>query len=234
MKLSNIFEYLAQGELAQHYVATSSCGSIEPENYHKLIPNINMALLELYKRFPVSRKGVLIVVNPIITHYHLREKYAINSALPATNKYIMDSVEEPFKGDILLIEDVVDEIGTVLYLNEDTTQYSIYTPTFDTVTIPAPELGQYLNVGYRAAPEHIPSVGIDPEEYEVLLPPVMLEALLLYVYSKYHSGLDEQIVEGTRVNFAREFEKSVSRIEYGTLINKTSHRNSKFTINGWI
>jgi len=234
MKLSNIFEYLAQGELAQHYVATSSCGSIEPENYHKLIPNINMALLELYKRFPVVRKGVLIAVNPLITNYPLREKYAINSTLSSPDKYIMDSPEEPFKGDILLIEDVVDEIGTVLYLNEDTTQYAIYTPTFDTVTIPAPELGQYLNIGYRASPEHIPSVGIDPEEYEVLLPPVMLEALLLYVYSKYHSGLDEQIVEGTRVNFAREFEKSVSRIEYGTLINKTNHRNSKFTMNGWI
>lgn len=234
MKLSEIFEYLSQGELAQHYVAESSCGSIEPENYHKLIPNINMALLELYKRFPVLRKDLLIEVNPNRTNYPLREKYATNSTIPALNKYIMDSPLEPFKGDILLIEDVVDEGGVVLYLNEDTTMYSIYTPTFDTVTIPAPEAGQYLAVGYRAAPEHIPSVGIDPTEYDVLLPPVMLEALLLYVYSKYHTGLEEQIVEGTRVNFTREFEKSVSRVEFGTLVNKTNHRNTKFTQNGWV
>ena len=233
MKLSEIFEYLSQGELAQHYVAESSCGSIEPDNYHKLIPNINMALLELYKRFPVLRKDLLIQVNPLITTYPLREKFAITSTIPASSKYILDSVQEPFKGDILLIEDVIDESGVVLYLNEDTTQYSIYTPAFDTVTIPAPESGQYLAVGYRAAPEHIPSVAIDPQEYDVLLPPVMLEALLLYVYSKYHTGLDEQIVEGTRVNFAREFEKSVSRVEFGTLVNKTNHRNTKFISNGW-
>ena len=233
MKLARIFEYLSQGELAQHYVAESSCGSIEPENYHKLIPNINMALLELYKRFPVLRKDLLIKVNPLLTNYPLREKYAVSSSLASLNKYILDTPQEPFKGDILLIEDVIDESGIVLYLNEDTTQYSIYTPTFDTVTIPAPEDGQYLTVGYRAAPEHISSVGIDPEDYDVLLPPVMLEALLLYVYSKYHTGLDVQIVEGTRVNFAREFEKSVSRIEFGTMINKTNHRNTKFTQNGW-
>jgi hypothetical protein len=146
----------------------------------------------------------------------------------------MDSVNEPFTGDILLIEDVVDEGGVTLYLNEDTTEYAIYTPIFDTVTIPAPENGQYLAVGYRATPEHIPSVAIDPEEYEVLLPPVMLEAMLLYVYSKYHTGLDQQIVEGTRVNFTREFEKSVGRVEFGTMINKTNHRNTKFVQNGWI
>ena len=234
MKLSEIFEYLSQGELAQHYVAESSCGSIEPENYHKLIPNINMALLELYKRFPVLRKDLLIAVDPNRTTYPLREKYALSSTIPCLSKYIMDSPLELFKGDILLIEDVVDESGIVLYLNEDTTQYSIYTPAFDTVTIPAPEAGQYLAVGYRAAPEHIPSVGIDPTEYDVLLPPVMLEALLLYVYSKYHTGLEEQLVEGTRVNFTREFEKSVSRVEFGTLVNKTNHRNTKFDQNGWV
>ena len=234
MKLARIFEYLSQGELAQHYVAESSCGSIEPENYHKLIPNINMALLELYKRFPVNRKSVLISVSSGRTNYPLREKYAVSSSIPSSSKYILDTPEDPFKGDILLIEDVVDESGIVLYLNEDTTLYSIYTPVFDTVTIPAPEDGQFLEVGYRAAPEHIPSVGIDPEEYDVLLPPVMLEALLLYVYSKYHTGLDEQIVEGTRVNFTREFERSVKRIEFGTMINKTNHRNTKFVQNGWV
>ena len=234
MKLAEIFEYLAHGELAQHYVASTSCGTIEPENYHKLIPNINMALLELYKRFAVLRKDLLIEVSNSRTDYPLREKFATSSTIPAIHKYILDSPLEPFKGDILLIEDVVDEGGVVLYLNEDTTEYAIYTPTFDTVTIPAPEDGQYLAVGYRAAPERIPSVGIDPEEYEVLLPPVMLEALLLYVYSKYHTGLDEQLVEGTRVNFTREFEKSVSRVEFGTLVNKPNHRNTKFVANGWI
>ena len=232
MKLAEIFDYLANGELAQHYVAKTECGTIEPENYHKLIPNINMALLELYKRFPVVRKSVLIKVKGGITNYALREGHSLVNGT-AIHKYIVDTVDEPFTADILLIEDVVDEGGVTLYLNEDTTRYSIYTPIFDTVVIPAPEDGQYLIVGYRATPAKIPSVAVDPEEIDVILPPVMLEALLLYVYSKYHAGLEEQLVEGTVVNFKRDFEKSVDRIEYGTWYHKPNHRNTKYTLNGW-
>jgi hypothetical protein len=232
MKLAEIFDYLAQGELAQHYVAETQCGTIEPENYHKLIPNINMGLLELYKRFPIVRKSCLIQVKSGITNYPLRAIHSVTNGT-SINKYILDTNDEPFTEDILLIEDVIDELGVVLYMNEDTTRYSVYTPIFDTVVIPAPEDGQYVTVGYRASPKKISSVAIDPEEVDIIIPPAMLEALLLYVYSKYHAGLEEQLVEGTITNFKREFEKSVDRIEYGTWYNKPNHRNTKFQLNGW-
>ena len=51
MLLSDIFEQLTMGEVSQLSLGGTNEGGVLPQDYPKIVPHINLALTEIYKRF---------------------------------------------------------------------------------------------------------------------------------------------------------------------------------------
>ena len=78
MKLQTIFDQLIHGELSQLFIGGAETSDvIVPDNYPKVISYINMGLLELYKRFPLRLKELVIQQNEGIGTYILDSNYAV-------------------------------------------------------------------------------------------------------------------------------------------------------------
>lgn len=193
--LGDIFDQLSTGELYQ--VASGGqdydlCGSgtlgVKPSDYPKLIRHINLGLNNLYTKFPIHEKEVMIAQYPFITRYKLNSKYSESKADPTvTYKYILDTVEDPFMDDVLRVDAAFDKCGCKVPVNDEAYCSSVFTPTYDEIQIPKPCDGDILFVSYRAKPIKIDPSSTDLTQ-EIRIPDSLEEALLFYVASRYHAS----------------------------------------------
>jgi len=189
MLLSEIFNHLSDGELSQLALGNGDLQEIEAKNYRKLINYINLGLTELYKRFPIKIKEVVVQQYDHIATYYLHTKYAqTNTASTETYKYIVDYVADPFDGQVFNIEAVFDEDGQEVPLNDEELLYSIFTPQYNAIQVPYPELENALSVSYRSGPTKIDTSTTDIYNTEVDVPEYLLEPLLTYIAYKAYAG----------------------------------------------
>lgn len=239
MKLRDIFEQLSEGEFRQLALGGSEASGILPANFGKVIPHINLALTEIYKRFPIKRKQVLIQQMEQITEYVLHERYAqSNTASLEPWKYIIDSEFKPFNNgdEVLLIEAVYDEEGDPYPLNDETEVYSVYTPTHRSVQVPFNDSNNRMVVIYRADhPKLQKTLGTDEEvlDQEVEITTTYLQPLLLFIAGRYltSSGNAESVVDGN--NFLQRFELSCNDINRLGLTVTENPTNEKAIRRGW-
>ena len=233
--------------------------TINVEDYPKIIPSLNLALTELYKRFPIRIEEVIIRQEPQISTYYLHSRYAMtNDKSSEPIKYIHDSVYEPFTDNVLRIEQVFNELGTEIPINTnidygededynslkyepylgtsvDYDFQSIVTPTYNSLQILPHPVGQNnLLVKYRASHHLIKvSANLVPGETEVDVPLSMLEPLLLYVGGRIHANMHGED-PNSGAGFIAKFEASCKKIEDLNLFNKGNVNNTKLERTGWV
>ena len=249
MYLSEILEQLTIGEVSQLNMGGAKTGGVLPQDYPKVIPHINLALTEIYKRFPLKTNDVVVQQYDEIQLYYLRSKYAqTNIASVEPIKYIEDTAYHPFEDDVLRIEKIIDEAGQELYLNQEDdeweenalrpnaqTTFSVYTPEFDTVQIPYPDSSNQFIVHYRAAHSKLSTaIDQDPSTIEVHVPLALLEGLLLYVGGRVNlnRGTELSLAEGQ--TFMTKFEHSIKTVENLNLRPTVDTTNRKLDRNGWV
>jgi len=246
MLLSELFDQLTYGELSQLEYSGADNQGLLIEDHKRIIPHINLALTELYKRFPLRKEEVIIHCQDHIQTYYLTYKYAAtNKQSDVKYKYIHDSIFQPFNDNVLKIERVFNEDGQELHLNEtdpyiiqtETLQqsrkaWSVNTPTYNSIQIPYPMETNSLLVEYRADHEKIPKDNLYPDEIEIDIPSALLEALLQYIASRAYTSLGgDSAQEGN--NFMTKFEASVIKVEQLGLVNSDNTTNQKLEVNGW-
>ena len=238
MFLSDLFEQLTIGEMSQlNLGGAHNNQGIQPQDYPKVIPHINLALIELYKRFDLKKREVFIQQYDHINTYYLRSKYSKTVGTEST-LYIEDTAFNPFLDDVLRIEKVIDEDGKELYVNQEDsahyeTEYSVYTPEFDAIQIPYPSDDNQCIVTYRAAQPKIASTITDPTVVEVNIPLALLEGFLLYVGGRVNMNRGTELSLNEGQLFMSFFEKSMKKVENLNLKNSTDTLNHKLDINGW-
>jgi len=238
MYLSDLFEQLSTAEIKGLNIGgTHNNQGIQPQDYPKIIPHINLALIELYKRFDLKRAEVVVQQYDEIQTYYLRSKYSQTSGTEST-LYIMDSVFQPFVDDVLRIEKVIDEDGQELYVNQEDsahyqTEYSVYTPEFDSIQIPYPEKENQFIATYRAAHPKIASTITDPTIVEVNIPLALLEGFLLYIAGRINMNRGTELSLNEGQLFMSFFEKSMKTAENLNVTPSTDTLNHKLDINGW-
>jgi hypothetical protein len=242
MFLSDLFDQLTFGEISQlNKGGEHNNQGVQPQDYPKVIPHINLALIEIYKRFDLKLSEVVVQQYDHIQLYYLRSKYAqTNTASTEPIKYIMDSIYQPFQDDLLRIEKVIDEEGKELYLNQEDSNFldsnkywSVKTPVFDGVQIPQPEKENQFIVTYRASHPLIPIKGVDPDTTEVNIPNALLEGVLLYIGGRVNlnRGTELSLAEGQ--TFMTKFELSMATVQRLNLVNTVDTLNQKLDKNGW-
>ena len=233
MLLSEIFDHLTQGEFAQLAIGIGDDGAVAPTDYPKLVSYLNMGMLELHKRFPISEKQVVIQQYDSITQYSLLYKYAeSNTASSEDPKFIMDTVLSPFLEDVLTIEQVFNELGEEIPLNDMEEYTSYFTPSPTILQVPQPDSENATSILYRAAPVKVLVSGLDPFTEEVAVPYQLLEALLFYIAYRGNNAIAAG--SPTANSYQTKFENSCVTVDRFNLIHVENNSNVKPEREGWV
>jgi hypothetical protein len=202
MKLIDILKDLTYGELAAlnigNLIPDESENQPDPHQYEMIVGFINLGLKEIYKRFFLKSNEIYIQQHQEISEYVLHSAFAQSNVSSTENpKYIMDTAAKPFEDDILKIEEVYDEAGNKLPLNDTSADAElsqiIFTPTFRTIQISDPSDTKTVAVQYRACHPKVKvpiTVTTDPTTVEIELPNSLQEALLYYVGARAWRATD--------------------------------------------
>ena len=197
MLLSDFLMYLSSGELSAYSLSNdSSTGVIDSGDYRKLIPSINLGLVELYKKFDLKTDELILEENEGIITYSLTTDYAVsNTTSTQPTKYIIDTESSPFIENILVVTEIVNEEGEEVFINQDDAwllgmphRYSIHTPSYNTIQIPEPKEGSQLSVLYRASHEMLDIGLTDASTVNIALPHHFIEPLMFYVAGRFLSN----------------------------------------------
>jgi len=234
MLLSDLFEQLTNGELSQLEMGGVDGIGIEPCDYNRVIPHINLGMTELYKRFPIRRQEVIIQQYDQIQKYKLDSRYAqTNTDSEEPIKYVMDSKYEPFTDNVLKIERIFNEDGQELYNCERDEYWSVNLPAYNVIQVPYPEKENNLSITYRADHDKIKIPGLNPATTHIEVPPSLLEPLLLFIAARVYSNLSS--LEGNEGNnYMAKFEASCRKITELNLIPNDNTKNIKLDENGWV
>jgi hypothetical protein len=161
-----------------------------------IIGYINLGLVELYKRFPVETKEVMITLEGDSEIY----------ILPEDCMYLIAAYGE--------IPEYSSMIVNELPINEENNPLSINTVAWNKIQVPASIDGQMISLIYAASPELI---RYDEETgahnyQDIPLPASLLEALLHYIGYRAHAAVDGNIQAENNTHYTR-FEASCSRVE---------------------
>lgn len=236
MKVSDLLEQLSQGEFRQMALGGSESSGVLPINYPKVIPHINLGLIELHKKFCLKTKSVLIQQYDHIETYYLDPQFALtNTVSIAPTKYIIDTSFKPFnsKDEVICIERVLDENGEEYILNDPQSPYSLFTPTPTSVQVPFADSANSMSVEYRANHPTLISTGDNVLTQDVDIPITYLTPLLYFIAGRYLSTTGNAEQEQTGIVFLQRFEGACMDISLLGLTIKVNSTNTKFENNGW-
>jgi len=234
MLLSEVFNYLTYGELGQLSVGGLEDGGIRSKDYPRIINSINLGLIELYKEFPLKTREIFVQMYDHIATYTLHTDYAVSN-LTSTQpyKYIIDTANEPFTNDVLVIDGVFNEEGEEYPLNDSNQTWSVFTPSYNSIQVPFADGNNALSVIYRASPTKLDPINSDPSVTDVPIPDSLLEPLISYVVSKAFAS-----VGGGSNNEAglyyNKFKASLNDIKSAGILNRENYFNERLWRNGWV
>lgn len=235
MQLFEIFDQLSHGEFRSTALGGSQASGILEKDYPRVIPLINLGLTELYKRFPIRSKILIIQQMEQFSIYYLHPDYAVTHPTSTKARYIKDTVFEPFDSadSVLKIEAVYDETGKEYYLNDPKQVHSLFTPSYNSIQVPFNDADNTLTVKYRTGHPKLQYDMEDVLHQEIELPIAYMEALLNYIAGRYlsSSGSAQAVQEGSL--FIQKFELSCRKIEELGLYNQVISTNTKLDDNGW-
>lgn len=236
MLLSEIFEYLTHGELSQ--LAVSDQGTeITSEDYAKVASHINLGLLDLHKRFPVKYKELILDTYDSINMYRLSYEYAVsNTASTVPVKYINDaSPADTFDPSTLLrVDQVFDEEGTDLPLDNTADSRSLYRPAYNILQVPEPLTGYSLSLIYRVAhPKLIVNAATDVSQVEVDIPYDVLQPLLYFVGARLLNGVGKDSTNAYMMGM-QQYEAACQQIEQRKVFDRDEMFNTRLETNGWV
>lgn len=234
IKLDSFFDQLAYGEFLSIDIGGVGCKGIAVEDYAMVATQINLGMLELYKRFDLKMNSLVIQLYADILEYKIHSLYAqsnTNSTEPV--KWIVDA-GKPYLDDLLQIARVYNMAGVELTLNDPHDVESIWSPQYNVIACPEPDPLQTITVSYRAVPTPVATEGLYPSEVYLDIPPSLIEALLWYVAGRVHTNLNLAGDIGEGNNYTMKFEQSLQKVELLGLINDRKATNLKPELRSWV
>ena len=187
MNLRQLIDHLVQNNLYQFNMAKN-------EQFPAIINALNLELTQLYSRYPVLEKDVAFRRFPEISLYHLTRRYCrSNDESKELYKYILDTRDNPFLGDVLKIENAYTESGQHIVLNDNNNPRAWFTPSFDTIQIPnTTDVDTRIAIiGYKAKPEHIDPNTTDFEK-DIYIPSYLEEPMIYGITMRVAERLPTQ------------------------------------------
>ncbi|MBL1322163.1 MAG: hypothetical protein COA63_014060 [Methylophaga sp.] len=204
MKLSDLLERLALGELSNlALVNQDSPAEINVSDHLKVISYANQALTNLFTKFILSEKEILVNTYDPETMYYLRPEYARSSDSSQDVKYLDDSGDIKFTGGVIKILDVYGQYGQPLYINDIDEHSSLFTPQFDCLQITSIDFGTVFSVIYQA--QHS-KLSVDNLDIVIDIPVYFEEAIQAYIASKVLGHMNGKENTGKSQEYMNRYE----------------------------
>lgn len=191
MNVTDLFQRLSYGELSNLAIGFEGAGTIPEASRPKIISYLNEGLLSLYSRFVLKESSLILELSDFITSYQFTKRFARSNATPTAGDtlYIVDHIDDPYKGDLIKVLQVTNGIGERYPLNDPDNTLSMFTPQPNVLQVPNPQTGQVLGVVYQAMHEEI---AYDDYEACIQLPVVLERALLSFIAHKVYHHMNGQ------------------------------------------
>lgn len=203
MLLQEVFDQLACSELNNINVVDQTTKLVTPDKYRVVATAVNAGLTALHTRFLLRKGELTLVLQPDRTTYQLVSRSVIPAGAEASDaKYILPAAD--FRDNLLKIQQVFDDKGQELGINNHSEYFSVREINYDTIEVPSDFYHKRdvreLKVVYRQDHKMIPACceGLDPECYGLTLPRTHLWALCLFVAARMHIpiGLQDATYSG--------------------------------------
>ena len=222
MRIAELFKRLAYGQLS-NLSMNNGDGTLQEAKHPQIIQYTNEALLQLFSRFLLKEKQLIIEQVAHITNYHLKRRYAEGSGSDEDYHYIKDLPDDPFREDVIRVLAVYSEMGQCI-LNDQTQPRSLFTPQPAVLQVPDPEEGRPLSVLYQAR-HHVldDRIGKAIPDQEIDIPFFLEGALQNYIgYLVYsHMNGQENIIKSQE--YLAAYEATCLNVEQRDLVNQSFH-----------
>lgn len=178
-------------------------GTSIKDNDKAIISFLNLGMLELYKRFPLSQNEYTIQLGATTASYGLPDNFMYS--LEVYDNAVVDGEGKPVP----------------LPINDGSQETSVYFPSHKVVQVPAYEGRTQVSVIYVGKPE---SYTIDDLTSEVDIPETLIECLMHFIGYKAHLSVKGDAQSENNAHWAR-FERSCKQaLELGVAFPADSWR----------
>jgi len=235
--LKDIFSLLASGEFSNISITKDHRGNIDEAEYGRVIGHINLAIVEIYKRFKFLEDEVILHAFPHISKYYLRSDYMTTADRISERKYI-ECTDDSTSINIIEIKDIYDDLEKKVTLNNRFCVPYIKQLSNDTLKITGLEQATTFSIVFQAYPQLIlldDSFNINT--YSLNIPTTIIEAILYYVAARVYKPIGaNNSTEGADKSstYDHKYELSCQKLEhYGLDITDNDKDNDKFHNQGW-
>ena len=212
MHIQEFLDNLCLGELSNLYLGEQGQVELSPLRRRKLIAYTNQGLKALCSRFQLVQKELIIRAKDRVSLYPLRPEHSMTNGT-ANLKFIDDRMCDAFKGGVIKILGVFNEMGMEFPINDHQRNDSLFTPTFDTLQITHPVEDQGYSVIYQALHPLIVDEDCGCQDFN--LPPMLEEALMAFVAGKVYGHMNGEANKAVSQGHMATFEAKC--LEAGTL-----------------
>lgn len=232
LTVSEVLSRLAYGELSNlSLVDKNTPGEIKAKYQPAVIMQLNKAMRDIFTRFMLSQKEVIVNTTGTRTHYFLRNEFAMSNSESTSEKYIDDTACDNFNGDVVKILNVYDGMGREVYMNRSDEPLSVFTPQFDCLQITANHQSETFYVIFQAL--H-PKLTIEPDSI-LNIPPSLEDPLLLLIASKVYSAMNGDVNSSRGLQLMQQYEASLIENEIRDMASTSEGvPNSKLDRRGFI
>lgn len=234
MQLKSVIDNLVTGELNQLGITLDDV--LAPEALPRVIRHINLALTDLYSRFSLKKKDLVVDLAFNKDVYLLDSKHAVSNTDSVEDKYLLDSPVMPFEDDLVQIIDIANDLGESVPFNDMVSGMQVYTPVYNQLGVRGEILSNKLYVRYQAKHWEV-AEDADLSETTLELPPMFLQALLYYVGWRVMSSQLKENAAVTAAGFARAYEGECLRLAGLGQVNRdqgAGAQENKFLNDGWV
>ena len=234
MRLSKIFEHLTHNTLSNLSIGHDDIGEVSPDKYPKLITLVNAGMIDLYTRFALRSRDITIQLFDGKNMYPLHTDFAESNLESVETKYILDGTTVfQFNDDIISIDEIYNEVGGRIPLNDLHSEFSVFTPSPSVIQVPYTDRENTISLIYRALPDEISIGVIDPSQEDVDLPFHFLEALTSFVAWKMYTPIDGVENPKGRIHQGN-YLAAIQVIEHTNTGIEDNFTNTRFEDNGWL
>lgn len=236
MLIKDVIDDLRFGELSGANLGENEIEGVSPFNYEKLVNYINSALTELHSRLPLQIREVLLEQKSGITLYKMHSDFAKSNATSTQPVKYLNDLADHFDDRLLKIDEVYNEVGIELVLDNLNDQKSLFRPSPTTLQIPYPVDGQIISIVYRSNHKKLVYSGDESVflNQEINLPTSYLSAITSFVLYKHKKSFDTTESAAEAVNSYRFFELQISNLLNFGLTPEDNLVSNKLEINGWV
>lgn len=250
MFLNEVHEQLCSAELSMLFEGEGA--SLSAASLPKINSIIQAGINDLNKKFSVREKEILVRISDNINVYELIPANAVSSGNP--KGFILDSVQDPYLGDLMSIIKVSDDRGEELRLNADTSMHyategvfgnnlniyknrGVYTPAYNTIKLDPKSIKGGMLIKYKARIKPMDLTG-SPKSTYIDLPDHFLNALVLYVASRRYNPKGAETIgrgmfhEGN--NYWSKYTEECNDLKASLASTGSVGDNTNFYRGGWV